>query len=385
MVDPVATACSQASVCRLALVTTELRVGGAEKCLTELAKRLDKSRYEVRVVCLADPPARPRDRLWQELMEAGIQVDALGLRHPRQWFAAVHRLKQSWQQWRPHVVQSFLFHADVLAARVTKSLSIECHNLGLRVSDPSRFRSWLERRAAKKAQGVVCVSEKVAADAETRHRIPRNKLIVIPNGVDIESITQVRPADLSATGIAEDRVVVSVIGRLEPQKGLSVLMNNVDPFLTANPHAHLLFVGEGSQEKQLLRLATELGLADRITFVGWRKDVAAIMKSSRLLLLPSRYEGMPNVVMEAMAAGRPVAAFDVEGVSELLGESPEQIAAAGDYGTLFRIAGHMVQDGDLADSLGMRNQRLVRENHSIECMVDAYDQLFRRQFHHIAP
>ena len=115
------------------------------------------------------------------------------------------------------------------------------------------------------------------------------------------------------------RDVVTCIGRLDRQKGLDWLLETAAIWLPQLPRCDLLLVGQGPERRKLEAQCRGLGIGDRVHFAGWRPDVAEILAASRLLVLPSAWEGMPNVVLEAMAAGLPVVATDVEGVRELLG------------------------------------------------------------------
>ena len=113
--------------------------------------------------------------------------------------------------------------------------------------------------------------------------------------------------------------MVTFVGRLEKQKGVNWLIESAPLWLAELPDCHLLLVGDGPMRATLESAAAASGLGERIHFAGWRADVPEILAASDLLVLPSAWEGMPNVVLEAMASRRPVVATDVEGVRELLG------------------------------------------------------------------
>jgi glycosyltransferase involved in cell wall biosynthesis len=143
------------------------------------------------------------------------------------------------------------------------------------------------------------------------------------------------------------------------------------------PNHDLLIVGEGAQQSALVQLAGKLGIAHRVHFALWRADIPEILASSELLVLPSRWEGMPNVVLEAMAAGKPVVATAVEGVAEVLGErAADQIVAIGDMNAFADRVRQVAQSPQLAEDLGKSNRERVLREFSLQQMVARYERIF---------
>jgi starch synthase (maltosyl-transferring) len=143
----------------------------------------------------------------------------------------------------------------------------------------------------------------------------------------------------------------------------------------------VLLVGEGNDEPWLRELGRDCAKAypnnPPIHFAGWQQDIPAIIAASDLLVLPSRWEGMPNVILEAMAAGKPVFASQAEGVLELLGEAGEQqtVSLDRDSDPYAKMLG-ILSDSTLATKLGHRNQERAIQQFSIENMVAKYERLF---------
>ena len=146
------------------------------------------------------------------------------------------------------------------------------------------------------------MSQAVADFSAARLGLPAEKLVVIPNGIDLDKYPARQPADLRAFGIAAGRRAVTFVGRLEPQKGVEWLIETAPLWLAKLPDCDLLLVGEGPLRASLEAAARAAGIADRVHFAGWRADVPEILAASDLLVLPSVWEGMPNVVLEAMAS-----------------------------------------------------------------------------------
>jgi len=361
----------------IALCITDLDVGGAERCLVELAARLDRDRFAPVVYALAPPPAGDRSCL-ATLEAAGVEVHFLGVRRKIQLPTAVARLTRLLARQRPNVVQSFLFHANMVARLAARLAGVPVVVSGIRVAERrSRWPLWADRLTGRLVDRHVCVSRAVASFAEVEGRLPASKLVVIPNGIDPGRYPAPRPADLSGEGIPPERRLAAYVGRLDPQKGLVWLLDGASLWLDRAADCSLVLVGSGPQRADLERIAARAGISDRVHFLGFRDDVAAILARSDLLVLPSRWEGMPNVVLEAMASGLPVVATDVEGVAELLG--PGAAAQTVSYGATEALADKIIQllgDCELAGRLGRENRYRAESHFGIDAMVAAYQTLW---------
>lgn len=359
---------------RIAFCITDLDPGGAERALVHLVTRLDRQLWEPAVFCLGPPGA-----LVGRLSEAQIPTTCLGARG-RSDVGVVYRLCRELRRFRPEIVQSFLFHAN-LAGRIAARWARAAHCVsGIRVAERrARWPLWLDRVTNRLVTTNVCVSQSVAEFSATVARLPREKLIVIPNGVEVELFAAAEPLDLTEFGFPASAKAIVAVGRLDRQKGLPDLLEAVSTLIAKHADVHLLLVGDGPERDRLTRITTELSLAHRVHFAGWRPDVPRILRSAFCLALPSLWEGMPNVVLEAMAAALPVVATRVEGIDELVvpGETglivpasaPSDLAAALDA---------LLADPRGAKAMGCAGQERVKSHFSWEKMAENYDALYRR-------
>ena len=181
----------------------------------------------------------------------------------------------------------------------------------------------LVRNALSNAARIVAVS-KALQQRVVELRIPPDRIIVQHNGVNGELFRiRDRIETRKALNLAEDKKLVTFVGNLVHEKGPDVLIEAVGRLHAAgSTDVTLAFIGEGAQKQALLSRCLELGISNRVTFVGRRSpdEVALWLSASDALCLPSRREGCPNVVLEALASGRPVVAARVGGVPELLNE-----------------------------------------------------------------
>ncbi len=363
---------------RIALCITDLDIGGAERHLTELAVRIDRRRFAPVVYCLGRRPVQEAASCIPALLAAGVEVHCLGGRRPWQFPMVARRLKRLLAAQHPQIVQTFLFHANILGRIAARRAGVKTVVSGIRVAErAARWHLWLDRLTGRWVDRYVCVSRSVADFSIKEAGLPPEKLVVIPNGIDLEKYPAGQPADSRAFGIAAGRRAVTFVGRLEPQKGVDWLIETAPQWLAELPDCDLLLVGDGPLRGSLEVAANTAGIAGRVHFTGWRPDVPEILAASSLLVLPSAWEGMPNVVLEAMASSRPVVATDVEGVRELLGPGAEtQTARYRDTQVLVEKIVGLMSDPASATAAGIENRRRVEKNFGISRMVAAYEDLW---------
>jgi glycosyltransferase involved in cell wall biosynthesis len=359
-------------------VITELEIGGAERCLTELAARLDRARFAPVVYSLAPPPDQPERSCVPRLEEAGVEVRFLHLRRFSQLWQATRRFRRFLADDPPELIQSFLFHANLLSRwagpkeKVSKILS------GVRVAEhAARWHLRLDRLTRASVTRYICVSEAVARFTHQRCRVPMERIVVIPNGIDTRQYPAAQPADFEKHGLSPNTRNIACIGRLTHQKGIDRLLETAPKWLPRHPDWRLLIVGDGPERDQLAAIAERNGITGQVRFLGWREDVPEILAASELLVLPSRWEGMPNVVLQAMASGLPVLATRVEGVIELLGEEIErQSVLFGETESWIEKIEPMLRSDEFRRRLGHENRQRVLDQFTLEAMVHRYEDLW---------
>jgi len=363
---------------QIALCITDLEVGGAERCLVDLATRIDRERFEPVVYCLGPRPGSEKGSCIPALESSGVPFHCLGARGWRDALAVLGALTRLLKQQKAGLVQAFLFHANVAGRIAARRAGVRHVVSGIRVAERhSRWHLWIDRLTSRLVQRYVCVSEAVARFSSREAGLPADKLVVIPNGIDLSKCPAVEAADRGALGLPTGCRMVTYVGRLEHQKGVDWLLETAPSWLELLPDCQLLIVGEGPQRPRLERLCREQGIEHRVRFAGWRANVPEILAASELLVLPSRWEGMPNAVLQAMASRLPVLATDVEGVRELLGpEADAQIAPFGDIAAWTRRIVDLLSDPRRAAELGGKNRLRAEKEFSLERMVAAYQGLW---------
>ncbi len=360
---------------RLVFCITELDPGGAERALTQLVLNLNRAEWEPHVICLG-----PRGHFAEVLEVAQVPVVCMNAQGILSLPRVFYQLTRELRRLRPALIQTFLFHANLLGRFAARLAGVTPVVSGLRVAEHrSRWYGRIDRWTNFLVDMNVCVSQGVADFSERIVGLEHDKLVVIPNSVDVERFAQAHPADLTSFGIPSGSRVLISIGRLERQKGFDVL---IDAAARLNPFpddVHFLIVGDGPDRDLLRARAEEKMLNKRIHFVGRRDDVPELLAASTMLVLSSRWEGMPNVVLEAMAAGLPVVATQVEGIAELvrnritgLTVSPEQPAE------LATAIQSLLSDPDFSRSASYESQSIVGKCFASSVMADSYAHLYRR-------
>jgi glycosyltransferase involved in cell wall biosynthesis len=205
---------------------------------------------------------------------------------------------------------------------------LACMGLGVRVVVSERINPWSHRerrfwaalRALTYHRADVIVTQTNDAACWFRRRFPARSIVVIPNPA---------PAESSPEGVSMllPRPYVLAAGRLERQKGHDLLIRAFASMAREHAHLQLAIAGEGSQAQYLSDLSKELQLGDRVVFLGRVRDLAAVMRGAEAFVLASRYEGFPNVLLEALASKLPIVATDCPG-------GPREILQNGEFGLL---------------------------------------------------
>jgi starch synthase (maltosyl-transferring) len=374
---------------KIAFCITDLEPGGAERTLVELVTRLDR-RFEPVVYCLAARPAGNPTSLADRLEAAGIPVHCFHARRAATFPWLVAKLRKRMRHDDPRIVQTFLFHAHVAGAIAARLAGVRHIVGGIRVAEhQAAWHLTVGRRVDRWIERYVCVSESVREFSMRAGRLPSNKLVVIPNGVDVTRFAGALPCPLSKLGIAEGRRLITFVGRLDLQKGLGALLAQSESMFEALGEHDLLVVGEGPLRKTLEDWVRGSSLARRVQFAGYRDDVPEILAASDLVVVPSLWEGMSNVVLEALGAARPIVATRVEGIVEELGPAAEVQTAPlvdpdarddelllPDFTAFVEKAIAILRDPALAVSLGEANHKRAVEHFSLSAMAAAYERLY---------
>ncbi len=362
---------------KIVYLLTGTDTGGAEMFCARLVERLDPSKFEPVVISIC-----PKGTLAPTFEAAGVPILSLNIRHEFP-LTPIPRLRQLLIRLRPHIMQSHMYHANVLARLVGPSAQVPiiiCRE-GSADSLPLLW-AWSQRCTARRADKIVAVSSAVAEHLATNLSIPGELIEVIHNGIDIEDfIARSCGPDLrSELGLSADTPIVVSVGRLEPIKGHKHLVDGI-PTVLQKHGAGFVFVGDGPLRSALeAQIPSEL--RSQVFFLGRRTDVARIIAQSDILALPSVQEGFPNVLLEAMALSKPVVATAVGGVPEQVvdGETGLLVPPRDSLALASAIT-VLLDTPDKARSMGQAGFRRVQRRFPLTAVVDRYTQLYLDLLH----
>ena len=365
---------------RIAYVIGELGKGGAEYQLHELLRHLDRRRFVPRVFVLA------AGRRWVEPIRAsGVAVEEIPRRGPAD-LQRLARLRAALRRCAPHVLHTIMWSGNSYGRLAALGLAIPVVIAAEHCVMP--YRRWqlvVERALARMTDAHLVNCEAIAAWQVERKRLPREKIEVIPNGIDLGRLPPFsldrRRARLAA-GLQRDRRLVAGVGRLDAQKDFPTFLRAAAMIAAELPDIDFLVVGEGEERAALDALARRLGLGARVVFTGLRHDVPRLLAAADVLALTSLYEGFPNVVLEAMATGAVAVATEVGGCRELVtsGETgllvptraPAAVAAA---------MGRVLRDPALARRLATAARQRVEGAFSVDVMAGRTMDAYLRRLH----
>ncbi|MCL2725258.1 MAG: glycosyltransferase family 4 protein [Polyangiaceae bacterium] len=357
---------------RVVHVVVAGEVGGAERMLVDL---VHGNTDRVHAVALMTPSARLRDLLY----DARIDVDDRGpvregpLAYLSQalgpgdaaWLSSVMASR------RAKIAHLHTFGSQVLGTRAAGRVGarvIRTEHSTRVYEDPScwPFSRWSLRRA----DAAVCISEHVRRVAMERAPWATKKLLIVPNGVDLDKFAAAPWPDAAPS----DRVRFVMVGRLEPRKGVDVALSA----MVHVPNAVLDVVGEGEERKKLEALASELHIADRVQFFGFTEDVRARVAAADLALSSARAEGLGIALLEAMALGRAVVALPTGGIPEFVidGETG-WLARNHSVASLASVMRQAMCAGREAwRTLGTQARALVARRYCIRAMRAGYERTY---------
>lgn len=360
---------------RVLYVITDLETGGVPLHLARAATFARRRGLQVSVCCLAPPgPVSIR------LRDAGVATTALGARGSWDW-RVFGRLAKRIREVRPDVVHSLLFHANIAARLACVLCRFPTRRLigEIQTAEIERpWHLWIERVTQRWCRTIVGNSPSVIEHLRTAGRIRASRLHLIRGGIDPETIEKAAPLDRRGLGITNDDPILLWVGRLDPVKGLDELIEAFARVYRVRP-CNLVLAGEGAYRPRVENRINRAGLTDRVVMLGARSDVPSLLNSAEVFVFPSRTEGMPNALLEAMAAGLPCVATAVAGCRDVIDDGADGLLAApGDTAGLADALVRVLSDDRLAQRLGAAASAKVRREYRQDHCLLAYLDLYAR-------
>lgn len=372
---------------KLFQLVTRMDTGGVPEHVVALLSGLSQKNYQITLVC-----REVSERYRAKLESLGVRIVLLDLRRlisPIADIRAAWKLYRLLRQERCDVLHMHMSKAALLGgvvgwlARVPVRVNT-AHNLGCIALPQRALRAlfWMyDKFLFTSMHAVITVSTRIREAIIQLKVLPAEKAHAIPNGIDVLPFAQgvtARSDTRSALALKDGEVAIGTVARLVWFKGLDALIESMPEVLRAHPQTRFFIVGDGPLKAQLIERAVQLGVAERLVFLGERNDIPSLLAAFDIFVLPSVSEGMPITILEAMAAGKPIVATDVGGVGEMIiDQSTGLLVPARKPSILARALSLLSVDPAKRKQMGEAASQHLLHNFSQESMVSATDRLYQ--------
>ena len=227
---------------------------------------------------------------------------------------------------------------------------------------------------------LVCVSEGDKKLVLKYRTIPKNRIVLIKNGIDVEKF-QVESELIETTKKElelENNFILTTIGRLHPPKDFPTILRALKLIIPQMQNVRLLIVGNGPLREVLEKETQDLSLNEYVKFLGWREDVPSLINLSDIIILSTRWEGLPLAPLEAGASKKPIIASDVEGVREaVIDGKTGYLFSPGSEKDLAEKILELTKSKELSERMGENGLEFVSKNFSKERMIKEYQKLYQ--------
>lgn len=363
----ITTARSSNAPISLFLMVNTLETGGSERQFAVLAENLSPSRFQVHLGCVHHR-GDMADHLGN-IPEFPLGGSLYGWQSLRARLALSRHLRKHQVQ----VAHAFDFYVNLTlipAARFARvPVVIGSHRQLGDLMTPAQFRA--QAAAFRWCDAVVCNSQ-AGADRLAAAGVARQKLTVIGNALPAAAFERASPA-LPRSGVPRVVMVARMNAHYKNHAGFLRIAAEVHKRM---PASEFLLVGDGPLRPEIERQSAALGLGDRARFLGDRRDIPAVLASTDVAVLTSDSEGLSNVILEAMAAGLPVVAYNVGGNAELVNEQRGALVAPGDENEFAAAVLRLLSDANLRAQQGGNARQFVEQNFSLDRVRRQYEDLY---------
>ncbi|MGO4524742.1 glycosyltransferase [Microvirga sp. 2MCAF35] len=356
----------QGEVLDVVLIIDDLGIGGAQRVLEVQLRAMLNGPYSVRVINLSKPSAAS-DRI----RAMGIELVEI---HQRSLYdvAAWKTLKSIILQWRPKVIHAHLTHATIVGAVLSWAVGarfiVTLHSQGPEADGwRSHMKNALERLVLSYGSDLIVACGPRVAKMQYE-RTGRTPVSIIENRIERSPMwsPDARSQVRSSLGYGPRDIIMISVGRLTVAKGFDILIRAFSQVNRSCPSAKLLIVGGGDDHDRLVQIIDELGAHHYVQLTGARSDVGKLMAAADAFVLPSLWEGLPMVLLEAMAAGLPVIATDVGDVSTVIKDGAGILVPPADEEKLAHALTEVASKAELRAALSERGNHLAKKYTDLE-------------------
>jgi glycosyltransferase involved in cell wall biosynthesis len=357
-------------------ITHDLAIGGLQQVVVNLCRNIDRDKFDISVLCL-----RHKGEFSSEIERMGIKVIEISRDANSKNYFNFLKVSQILRAEKIDIVHTHNiepFIDGTIGSLLSGVKNIVHTDHARQFPDKKRymFQEWLMSHFAYK---IVGVSEHTAENLIKYEKISRKKIMVISNGIDGEQFEfQIdKEKKKSELGIKNNGLILGLGVRLTDQKGISYLIKAMATVVKEIPDINLLIAGEGPLKESLEEEAASLGVGKNVLFLGPRLDIPELLKLFDLYVLPSLWEGLPMVLLEALAAGCPILATDVGGNSTAIknGVNGSLVEAESSEKLANEIV-RLCKNEDIRKKYSENGKKIFLENFTSKIMTERYEKLY---------
>jgi glycosyltransferase involved in cell wall biosynthesis len=363
---------------RVLHVIDSLHLGGAQEVVLNLATCGSlRFRHEVATM-------HGHGIYWHRLREAGIKVHSLS---PHKFLPAyLATLPALLFAKRPDILHCHLIPSNILAKPLGALMGVPLILNHDHTNDPQRidnkFLLALDKSTNRFAHHIIAVAGACRDFLIQHESIPPEKITLVPNAIDLRRFSpgQITRRDArSKLGLSPEAPVIAGVGRLNFQKNFSLFLDVAAALTPRFPNLRFLLAGEGPEEAMLREKARQLGLTDRIVFAGYIADTRQVYAAADILLMPSRFEGLPMTLLEAMAMNLPVVASKLDGIAEVIEEGREgYLVDSADAAGFVERCAVLLENPAKSSELAANARTKIEARFSVERMTSAVESIYDR-------
>jgi len=361
---------------RVLHIIDSLHLGGAQEVVLNLAT-CGSSRFQHEVATM-----HGHGIYWDRLKDAGVQVHSLSPhKHLPLYLATLPALLLAH---RPDILHCHLIPSNIIAKPLGALMGLPLILNHDHTNDPQRIDNKLllvlDKTTNRFAHHIIAVAGACRDFLIQHESIPPEKITLVPNAIDLRRFSPGnadRAESRNKFGLPIDAKVIAGVGRLNPQKNFSLFLDVAAELAPRFSELRFLLAGEGPEESMLYEKARALGLADHIVFAGYVADTRQVYAAADILLMPSRFEGLPMTLLEAMAMGLPVVASKLDGIAEVIEDGREGfLIESNDTHSFAERCAALLENPAKSSELAANARAKIEARFSVERMTSAVEAIY---------
>ncbi|MFX0199555.1 MAG: glycosyltransferase [Candidatus Hodarchaeota archaeon] len=365
---------------RILIFINSFSIGGTENQAVLFLKHINTQKYHL-TICTLNREGKLLNEI-QNLTENIHEFKIPSFLNPVFLFQLI-RLIRLIRKERIELVHTTDFYTNVfgvIAAKVAGFPRIICSRRDLNVF-LSRYKQYIQRRLCCLADAIITNSHNIKRFLLEYEKMDKRKIVVIPNGIDLNIYSGVYDPEEITSEFALDRydnIIIMIANMNDPIKGHTVLLDAAQRVIRVCPKTGFLLVGEGMLRPKYEQYAKDMGLSYNLVFAGLRRDVPALLSCADISVLPSYSEGFPNALLESMAAGKPIVATKAAGAEIIRQDETGFLVPTGDPKALAEKILFLLENEHLRRDMGLRGRMIAENTYSIDEMLKSFESIYDR-------